>query len=43
VVGGHLFRAKACVVNEICIERFEAIRLNRVPNPKTGLNELEIG
>ena len=43
VVGGHLFRAKACVVNEICIERFGAIRLNRVPNPKTGLNELEIG
>lgn len=43
VVGGHLFRAKACVVNEICIERFGAIRLNRVANPKTGLNELEIG
>ncbi len=43
VVGGHLFRAKACVVNEICIERFDTIRLGRVHNPKTGLNELEIG
>lgn len=43
VVGGHLFRAKACVVNEICLERFDAIRLSRKANPKTGLNELEIG
>jgi predicted DNA-binding protein with PD1-like motif len=42
VIGGHLFRAKACVVNEICMERFERIRLNRKPNPKTTLNELEI-
>jgi len=42
VVGGHLFRATACVVNEICLERFEAIHLRRVHNPKTGLNELEI-
>ena len=42
VVGGHLFRAKACVVNEVCLERFDRIRLNRVANPKTGLNELEV-
>ena len=42
VVGGHLFRAKACVVNEICIERLDRIRLNRRRNPKTTLNELEI-
>lgn len=42
VVGGHLFRAKACVVNEICIERFDTIRLSRRRNPKTTLNELEI-
>ncbi len=42
VVGGHLFRAKACVVNEVCIERLEKIRLNRTRNPKTTLNELEV-
>jgi predicted DNA-binding protein with PD1-like motif len=42
VIGGHLFRAKACVVNEICLARFGEIRLSRVANPKTGLNELDI-
>ncbi len=42
VVGGHLFRARACVVNEICLERFEKVRLSRRANPKTTLNELEI-
>ncbi len=42
VVGGHLFRAKAAVVNEIRLERFETIRLRRIPNPKTGLNELDV-
>jgi len=42
VVGGHLFRAKACVVNEIGLERFRDIRLNRKANPRTTLNELEI-
>lgn len=42
VLGGHLFRAKACVVNEIRLERFDAIRMSRKLNPKSGLNELEI-
>ena len=42
VIGGHLFRAKVCVVNEICIERFGQIRLSRRRNPKTTLSELEI-
>lgn len=42
VVGGHLFRAKACVVNEICLEKFGTIRLSRRLNPKTTLNELYI-
>ncbi len=42
VVGGHLFRAKACVVNELCLERYEAIRLDRKRNPKTTLNELDV-
>lgn len=40
VVGGHLFRAKACVVNEILVTRFDRIRLNRALNPATGLREL---
>ncbi len=40
VVGGHLFRAKVCVMNEICIERFESIRLNRRLNVVSTLNEL---
>jgi predicted DNA-binding protein with PD1-like motif len=40
VIGGHLFRAKTAVVNEIQIARFDAIRLNRRFNEKTGLREL---
>jgi len=40
VIGGHLFRARACVVNEICIARFRDIRMTRVMNPATGLKEL---
>lgn len=42
VLGGHLFRAKACVVNEILVARFDSIRLNRELNAKTGLRELVI-
>ncbi len=42
VVGGHLFRGTACMVNEICIERFRKIRLDRKRNPKTTLNELHV-
>jgi uncharacterized protein len=40
VVGGHLFRATCCVVNEICIERFDSLRLSRRLNPASTLNEL---
>jgi predicted DNA-binding protein with PD1-like motif len=43
VVGGHLFRATTCVVNEVCVERFDRIHLSRRRNAKTTLNELEIG
>jgi len=39
-VGGHLFRAKAAVVNEIHLVRFDGIRMNRAFNPGTGLREL---
>ena len=42
IVGGHLFRAKACVVNEVRLERFGTIRLSRKRNPKTALNELNV-
>lgn len=42
VVGGHLFRGKACVVNEICLEKFTTIRLSRRLNPRTTLNELQV-
>lgn len=40
ILGGHLFRARACVVNEIGLQRFDSLRLNRRLNPKTTLNEL---
>lgn len=39
-IGGHLFRAKTAVINEIQIERFETIHLNRRFNEKTGLREV---
>jgi len=39
-IGGHLFRAKTAVVNEIQIEKFDAIRFNRRLNEKTGLREI---
>lgn len=39
-MGGHLFRAKAAVVNEIHIVRFDEIHFNRRFNEKTGLREL---
>ena len=41
VIGGHLFRAKTAVVNEIQLTRFENIRFRRRLNEKTGLRELE--
>lgn len=40
VLGGHLFRGRACVTNEIMIRWFHDVRLGRVLNPSTGLKEL---
>ena len=40
VLGGHLFRAKTAVVNEIFVTRFDTIHFNRRFNDKTGLREL---
>ncbi len=39
-IGGHLFRAKTAVVNEIQLARFDAIQFNRRFNEKTGMREL---
>ena len=39
-IGGHLFRAKTAVVNEIQIARFDSIHFNRRLNEKTGLREI---
>ena len=42
VIGGHLFRATCCVMNEICLERFDRLHLRRKHNPVTNLNELSL-
>jgi predicted DNA-binding protein with PD1-like motif len=39
-IGGHLFRGRTAVVNEIHLVRFDTIRLSRRLNEKTGLREL---
>ncbi len=41
IVGGHLFSAKVCVLNEILIKKVD-VKLGRKLNPKTGLKELII-
>ena len=41
-VGGHLFRATVCVLNELCLIRLRKSTLNRVLNPRSGLKELTI-
>lgn len=40
VVGGHLFRATVNVLNELCLARFDSIRLGRALSPASGLREL---
>jgi hypothetical protein len=40
VIGGHLFRGKVAIVNEVLLLRLTKVRLNRQYNPKTTLNEL---
>ncbi len=42
VVGGHLFRARVAVLNEIAIRSFRTIRLGRALNPRSGLRELAL-
>lgn len=42
VVGGHLFRARVSVVNELCLQRFDKTRLSRAPHPRLPLKVLTI-
>src|SRR5437879_9746101 len=42
VIGGHLFRAKVAVVNEIQLARLDTIHFNRRLNEKTGLPHLAL-
>jgi len=42
VVGGHLFRATVSTLNEVCIARFDRIRLGRELSPRSGLRELVV-
>ena len=42
VFGGHLMRAKVCVLNEIALLRMNDVDLTRKLNPKSGLSELEV-
>ena len=43
MVGGHLFRAKACMVNEILVKKLSDVELDRKFNTETGLKELTVG
>jgi predicted DNA-binding protein with PD1-like motif len=42
VIGGHLFKARVCVLNEIVIMRLTDCVLSRKLNEKSGLLELDI-
>jgi hypothetical protein len=42
IVGGHLFGATACVLNEILIRKTDDILLSRKLNQATGLKELVV-
>ena len=42
VVGGHLFEAEVCSLNELVIRKLDDIVLSRKSNPVTGLKELDI-
>ncbi|TET91568.1 MAG: DUF296 domain-containing protein [Methanomassiliicoccales archaeon] len=42
VIGGHLFEAEVCSLNELVIRRLDDVVLSRKLNPATGLKELQI-
>ncbi len=42
VMGGHLFEAEVCSLNELVIQKLDDTVLSRKSNPVTGLKELDI-
>lgn len=42
VIGGHLFEAEVCSLNELVIQKLDDVALSRKSNPLTGLKELDI-
>ncbi len=42
VVGGHLFKGTVNVLSEVCLARFDRVRLGRELNPRSGLRELVV-
>ncbi|MEE9115851.1 MAG: PPC domain-containing DNA-binding protein [Thermoplasmata archaeon] len=42
VIGGHLFQAEVCMLNEIVLRKLDDLTLARKENPITGLKELDI-
>lgn len=42
LIGGHLFSAKVCVLNELALLKLGDMKLTRKLNRKSGLTELDI-
>jgi predicted DNA-binding protein with PD1-like motif len=42
VIGGHVFQAEVCMLNEIVVRKLNDLNLGRKENPSTGLKELDI-
>jgi predicted DNA-binding protein with PD1-like motif len=42
VIGGHVFQAEVCTLNEIVLRKLNDLALGRKENPRTGLKELDI-
>jgi predicted DNA-binding protein with PD1-like motif len=42
VVGGHLFKATVSTLSEVCLARFDRVRLGRELSPRSGLRELVV-
>ncbi|MFQ5883943.1 MAG: PPC domain-containing DNA-binding protein [Thermoplasmata archaeon] len=42
VIGGHLFQAEVCSLNELVLRKLDDVILSRKLNPNTGLKELDI-
>jgi len=42
VIGGHLFQAEVCSLNEIAIRKLDELNLTRKLDPETGLKTLDL-